>query len=83
MEDLSLGHLMEASSLLVLLTCPLVLFYLVAKKKLTRTRFLRFLGVLGIATLSSLVPFGPFGLMMGFPSVLIGSLFVSLLLDKD
>jgi hypothetical protein len=83
MLDLNLGQLIAATTWDLLFLCPLILIYLISKNKLNKNRFFRFLGILSIATASSLVPFGFFGLIMGFPSALIASIFVSLFLDKE
>ena len=83
MDELSVGQMVVCSGWILLMACPLLLIYLLAKKKLTKSRFLRFLGILLIGCGGALIPFGPFGILMGFPSILISSIFVSLFLDKE
>lgn len=83
MNDLNIGQLIAAWTILFFFSCPLLVFFLLFKKKLSKTRFLRFLGILGIGAFSSLIPFGPFGLMMGFPAVITAAILTSLLMDKE
>lgn len=83
MSELNLGQFLESCVWIAFMACPLFLGYLFAKKRLTKSRFIRFLAVLTIATLSSMVPFGPLGLFMGFPSVLLASILISCFLDKE
>jgi hypothetical protein len=83
MNDINMGQMTTCTLILLALFCPVLLFYLVAKHKLNKSRFFRFLGVLGIGILSCTVPWGPFGVIMGFPSVLVNSILVSLFLDKE
>lgn len=81
--DFNLGQLEVCLGWILFMTCPILLIYLFAKKKLTKSRFLRFFGILLIGSCGAMIPFGPFGVLMGFPSVLISSIFVSLFLDKE
>lgn len=83
MDKLNVGQFLIASIWDLLIACPLLLAYLFSKKMLSRSRFLRFLGILLIGSASSMIPLGLFGLFMGFPSVLICSIFVSIFLDKE
>jgi len=83
MESLNVEQVPLEFGLIALFEGVLFLFYLLAKKKLTKSRFFRFLGILGLGISSSFMPFGLFGVMMGFPSVFICSILVSLLLDKE
>lgn len=83
MGELTIGNMMEAYLWLGLIACPALLVYLLVKKKLTKSRFLRFLGILSIGMASSLIPLGPLSMMFGFPAVLIAAILTSLFLDKE
>lgn len=52
------------------------------KQQLSGSRFTRFLCIFGILFAASWIPLYVIGAFFGFPSVLIGSLLVSIFLDK-
>jgi hypothetical protein len=83
MSDLSIGDLLIAGFIITLMLLVTFLVFHFSKKTLTKDRFFRFLGILLINMSASLIPFGLFGMLMGFPSVLVSSILVSLFLDKD
>ncbi len=74
---------MFASQLYVGITVLAVLVYLVWKQKFTATRFGRFLGVLTIGLVCAGIPWGFVSMVLGAPSVVLASILVSCLLDKE
>ena len=83
MDKLTVGQMIQSYLWLALSACPALLIYLLVKKKLTKTRFLRFLGIWSIGTACTIIPFGPFSMLMGVPAVLIAAILTSLFLDKE
>lgn len=84
MEDgFSIGQLIQVGSIVTVGGILAFSFFLLAKNKLSSSRFLRFLGILGLTVISSCIPFGPFGLIFGMPSAVIASILISLFLDSD
>ena len=82
-NNVELGTLLGLAMMLITFQTMAIVVYLIAREKLTKSRFLRFLAILLIGMVSSLVPFGPLGLVMGFPAVFTAAILTSLILDKD
>lgn len=78
-----MGDLFLTGTALILLQSIAFLVFLVVKDRFTHSRFMRFLGILGIGVASSLIAAPPLGTIIGFPSVLLASILVSIILDNE
>ena len=83
MNKLDLGDVTVLMTILAMFAALVFVVFTFANKKLRKSRFLRFLGIMLIGMTCSLIPMGPLSVIFGFPAVLLSSILVSLLLDKE
>lgn len=78
----NVGEVFLAFWMLLGMLCIPLSVYILAKKLLTKDRFLRFVGCLVIGLASATIPFGFMGIMCGFPAVIVSSILTTLFLDR-
>lgn len=83
MNNLTLGQWDQIVYLLLGAGSVVGIGYMIARRKLTTSRFFRFLGILLIGTTCSIVPMGLFSVIVGFPAVFLSAVLVSCFLDRE